>query len=619
MAADELRLSLASVDGGGDEEKPRGSSLSSISSSFSALDRERKAGSPSGSEDLTLLRGQYDSSSDFTLPEAISAFNLIFGRTHADDALKILRSDDLSVPGPIHVHAENKGLMPRHFSNTRLAQVIQAHDGAIYTLKFSPDGKYLATGGEDARVVVWIVGQLPAPIEESIDSPTPSVVSDVGGGEATAEHGGGGGGGGGSDKEPSLSSSDRDESEAALPDRVDRDVIVYPSPFREYVGHTESVLDVAWSGSNFLLSASADKFVRLWRLEDESRCLKLFGHTDIVTSVDFHPSNDTHFISACYNGQVRLWDNIRSNSLDYAVAPLADGSNFSVPFTSVSFVPDGSRFFAGLKDGQILIYAYKVESADKVKISRETSLDWLRDRKGKYSNGRKVTGICFDASKGADPKLLRWCVTSNDSNVRLVESIVPPFKYACKYKGGKNTSLQIKASFSQGGSFLICPTENGTALIWEPDDDSASLLCDSVFGIRRPETRRNSTYEWFNCTSSSNSAVGPEGKGGKTNRTPATAAVFAPAGSVTRLLESAVEIKRRGGARRHSPDASASSAGRRDPPTAIAEDPAASTPHSMRSTFSHGAALPDEAQLSSLIIATADGEGKLRLFVRSPT
>lgn len=585
-----------------------------MSSSFSAL--ERKAGSPSGSEDFT--RGGHSESSD--LPEAISTFNLIFGRTQADDALKILRSDDLSVPGPIHVHAENKGLMPRHFSKTRLAQVIQAHDGAIYTLKFSPDGKYLATGGEDARVVVWIVGQLPVPIEESIDSPTPSVVSDGAenppkGGlpekpllEKGREEEGG-------SKEPSLSSSDRDDLEA-LPDRVDRNVIVYPSPFRDYTGHTDSVLDVAWSGSNFLLSASADKFVRLWRLEDDSRCLKLFGHTDIVTSVDFHPSNDTHFISACYNGQVRLWDNIRSNTLDYAVSPLDDESNANVPFTSVSFVPDGSRVFAGLKDGQILIYAYKVESADKVKINRETSLDWLRDRKGKYSNGRKVTGICFDASRGMDHKLLRWCVTSNDSNVRLVESIVPPFKYACKYKGGKNTSLQIKASFSQGGRFLICPAENGTAIIWEPDDDSTGLLCDSVFGIRRPETRRNSTYEWFHCTS--NSTGGADGKGGgKTARTPATAAVFAPVGSVTRLLESAVEIKRRG-ARRHSPDhASSSTPAPSSMRATTAEDPGAS-PHSLRSTLSIGTALPDEAQLSSLIIATADGEGKLRLFVRSP-
>lgn len=281
-------------------------------------------------------------------------------------------------------------------------------------------------------------------------------------------------------------------------------------------------------------------------------------------------------------------------------------------------MPDGSRVFAGLKDGQILIYAYRVESADKVKITRETSLGHLRDRKGKYSNGRKVTGICFDTSKGTDHKLLRWCVTSNDSNIRLVESIDPPYKYACKYKGGKNTSLQIKASFSEGGSFLICPAENGTILIWEPEDDSTNLGCESIFSIKRPETRRNSTYEWFYATDTPQ-----EGKG-KAARTPATAAVFAPAGSVNRLLESALEIQRRSSYFKKLSDAGtpisqtlSSGATRKEPPSASRDGGPSYSIRSNFSSTSFGGAFPDDAQLSTLIIATADGEGKIRVFVRS--
>lgn len=341
-------LSMPSDDA--DADDIRESVMSSLSSH--SLDRPHKRSHSQGSEEAFLQQPHSSSGSDFTMPAALAAFNLIFGCSAIDSAVKVMRGDDLS-PGPIHVHAVNKGMMPRHFQKTRLAQVIQAHDGAIYTMKFSVDGKYLATGGEDARVLVWIVGQLPTPTEESLDSPAPSVASEgndasqpqAGAAQRSQQQAKSGGGaalsvGSGSGKDElaesasiasisnsedrSVSSSDRDdlEANASIPDKVDRNIIIFPTPFREYIGHTESVLDVAWSGSNFLLSASADKFVRLWRLEENGRCLKLFGHTDIVTSVDFHPSNDTHFVSACFNGQIRLWDNIRSNTLDYAVAPL---------------------------------------------------------------------------------------------------------------------------------------------------------------------------------------------------------------------------------------------------------------------------------------------------------
>ncbi len=48
-----------------------------------------------------------------------------------------------------------------------------------------------------------------------------------------------------------------------------------PRPHRSYAGHEADVLDVAWSRSQFLLSASMDKTVRLWHISMDD-CLRVF-------------------------------------------------------------------------------------------------------------------------------------------------------------------------------------------------------------------------------------------------------------------------------------------------------------------------------------------------------
>uniref|UniRef100_M4DT28 Uncharacterized protein n=1 Tax=Brassica campestris TaxID=3711 RepID=M4DT28_BRACM len=51
------------------------------------------------------------------------------------------------------------------------------------------------------------------------------------------------------------------------------------TPFQVLHGHTGDVLDLAWSDSNLLLSASKDKTVRLWRVGCDE-CLHIFHNNN---------------------------------------------------------------------------------------------------------------------------------------------------------------------------------------------------------------------------------------------------------------------------------------------------------------------------------------------------
>ena len=52
-------------------------------------------------------------------------------------------------------------------------------------------------------------------------------------------------------------------------------MVLKPQPLRVYQGHKQDVLDIAWSRSQFLLSASMDKSVRLWHISMDD-CLRVF-------------------------------------------------------------------------------------------------------------------------------------------------------------------------------------------------------------------------------------------------------------------------------------------------------------------------------------------------------
>ncbi|XP_078311174.1 WD repeat-containing protein 44-like isoform X3 [Crassostrea virginica] len=310
--------------------------------------------------------------------------------------------------------------------------------GAVWTMKFSPCGKLLATGGQDNMLRIWVlkaayphfddmrtkyadVRVSPAPSLESLNS----IVSENSVGDFLTQV-----------KRKIIF------TKAQMSSDEDKDAPFMSRPLCVYRGHVSDVLDVSWSKNYFILSSSMDKTVRLWHIS-RRECLCIFQHIDFVTAIVFHPKDDRYFLSGSLDGKLRLW-NIPEKKVTM-------WNEVSSLITTANFCHNGKFAVAGTYDGKCIFY-----TTEQLKYYTQIH---VRSTRGKNAKGSKITGV--EPLPGED-KIL---VTSNDSRIRLYD--LRDLTLTCKYKGCTNNSSQIKASFSPKSKYLICGSEDHFVYIWK--------------------------------------------------------------------------------------------------------------------------------------------------------
>ncbi|KAJ3289210.1 WD repeat-containing protein 44 [Borealophlyctis nickersoniae] len=223
-------------------------------------------------------------------------------------------------------------------------------------------------------------------------------------------------------------------------------------PHRIYRGHTGEILDIAWSSNNFLASASMDKHVRIYHIS-RSECLCSFAHLDWVTSVKFHPLDDRFVLTGSLDSRIRVWNLQSKRVVNWNEAP---NSQF---ITAVCFTQDGTYCVAGTYAGDCVFYEF-----DGLKYNTQIS---VKSSRGRNKKGRKITGIevlPFHHGHGSHGEE-RLVVTSNDSRVRLYN--VRDKSLYRKYKGCENRSSQIRAMPSWDGRWIVCGSEDRSVVVWD--------------------------------------------------------------------------------------------------------------------------------------------------------
>lgn len=347
----------------------------------------------------------------------------------SDHQVESTISDGVTHTREVHVHINKK--KSKELSSVYTTQDFSAHNGSISVLKFSHDGRYLASAGEDGIVCIWEITERDDPKKYEIHGNDPSKLyfstnhlSELAPIKADNER-----------KQKIKKSSEM--TCVILPPKVFR---ILEKPVHEFRGHGGEILSLSWSKKGYLISSSVDKTVRLWQV-GHKECLKVFTHSNYVTCVEFNPVDENHFISGSIDGKVRIWEVNGCKVIDWI-------DNREI-VTAVCYYPNGKGCIVGTLDGNCSFYDI---------IDKRLNLDTHTCVMSKRKWPRRITAFQFCPTDSR-----KVIVSSADSQVRVLCGI----NVVGKFKGNRNSGSQMSASFTADGKHILSAGNDSNIYMWD--------------------------------------------------------------------------------------------------------------------------------------------------------